>query len=254
MNRTAFHQMFNCSGPIVTPVIHVLDVEQTSKNIDIAVDAGVPGVFLINHDFSVELFLPIVRAVRKRYPDLWLGLNFLAVTGEHAFPVLGDLLVDGCRIDAYWADDACIDENALVQDQTQASRIQQIREESAWDGLYLGGTCFKKQREVSPENYGMAASLATHFMDAVCTSGYATGIEAKTDKIEVFRENIGEHVLALASGITPENASSYSDVDCFMVATGINIEGDFYNIDKQRLLQLLAVTNDLAVARDRGHV
>jgi len=91
MNRADFHERFERTGPVVTPVIHVLDVEQTSRNIDIALDAGVAGVFLINHDFAVEPFLPIVRTIRQRYPEIWLGLNFLAVTGEHAFPILGEL-------------------------------------------------------------------------------------------------------------------------------------------------------------------
>ncbi len=252
MNRTEFHQMFNAAGPVVTPVVHVVDVAQASKNIDVALDADVAGVFLINHDFPVEPFLPIVRTIRARYPDVWMGLNFLAVTGEHAFPVLSKLQDEGCRIDAYWADDACIDEHAAVQDQTQASRIKHVRESSGWDGFYLGGTCFKKQREVSPEHYGVSAGLATHFMDAVCTSGGATGIEADAGKIEVFRQHIGEHVLALASGISPDNALTYSDVDCFMVATGINLEGDFYNIDKHRLVQLMAITREIGETRDRG--
>ena len=251
MNRNEFHRMFESSGPVVIPVIHVLTEDQTSRNIDIAVNGGVAGIFLINHDFPVDQFLPIVRAIRVRYPDLWLGLNFLAVTGEHAFPVLAELNSEGCRIDAYWADDACIDEAASMVDQMQANLIAQVRKESGWNGLYFGGTCFKKQREVSPEHYGISAGLATHFMDAVCTSGLATGIEADTDKIRVFREHIGEHVLALASGITPDNASRYSDVDCFMVATGINLEGDFYNIDKNRLSQLLAFTKESFEAQDR---
>lgn len=245
MNRSEFHQLFDCAGPVVIPVIHVLDVAQTARNIDIAIGAGVAGVFLINHDFPVDQFLPIVRSIRARYPDLWIALNFLAVTGEHAFPVLGELYQEGFAIDAYWADDACIDEHATVENQTQANRIQQVREESGWQGYYFGGTCFKKQREVKPEDYGVSAELATHFMDAVCTSGVATGMQADTGKIQVFRESIGEHVLALASGITPENASEYSDVDCFMVATGINKKDDFYNIDQQRLVQLLQVTQQM---------
>ncbi|MEE9334473.1 MAG: BtpA/SgcQ family protein [Granulosicoccaceae bacterium] len=252
MNRAEFHQAFDSPGPVVIPVIHVLDIEQTALNIDIALDAGVVGVFLINHDFAVEEFTPIVRVIRQRYPTLWMGLNFLAVTGEHAFPILGELQSKGFRIDAYWADDACIDESASLQDQTQANKIQQARKASGWNGLYLGGTCFKKQREVSPEDYGVSAELATHFMDGVCTSGFATGVEADTDKIKIFRERIGEHVLALASGITPDNAAVYSDVDCFMVATGINLDGDFYNIDKQRLMQLLAFTSNTANAYNRG--
>jgi len=83
MNRTDFHQRFECTGPVVTPVIHVLDVEQTSHNIEIALDAGVAGIFLINHDFAVEPFLPIVKTIRQRYPEmnpagskgLWMGWN-----------------------------------------------------------------------------------------------------------------------------------------------------------------------------------
>jgi len=137
MNRTEFHQLFNCAGPVVIPVIHILDVAQTVRNIDVAADAGVAGVFLINLDFLVDQFLPIIRTIRQRFPDLWIGLNFLAVTGAHAFPVLGKLQSEGLRFDAYWTDDACIDECAAPTEQSQASRIQQVRAESGWSGMYL---------------------------------------------------------------------------------------------------------------------
>jgi hypothetical protein len=51
--------------------------------------------------------------------------------------------------------------------------------------------------------------------------------------------------LTLASGITPENAHLYmDDVDGFLVATGINLDGDFYNIDRKKLAQLLKLTRD----------
>ena len=59
-------------------------------------------------------------------------------------------------------------------------------------------------------------------------------------KIARFRAAIGDGVLALASGITPENAAGFAaEVDCFLVATGINLAGDFYNIDPARLQSLL---------------
>ena len=37
------------------------------------------------------------------------------MTGARAFPVLGDLEGSGCAVDAYWADDARIDERAGIQ-------------------------------------------------------------------------------------------------------------------------------------------
>ena len=48
-------------------------------------------------------------------------------------------------------------------------------------------------------------------------------------------------MLALASGVTPDNAALYApDVDAFLVATGINITGDFYRIDPLKLRRLLS--------------
>ncbi len=242
MNRTAFHKLFKAPGPVVLPVIHVLDTERTSRNLREVIGAGTAGCFLINHDFGPDRFLPIIREVRDRFPSLWIGVNFLAVTGREAFPTLGRLAAEGCPIDAYWADDARIDEHGQ---NTEAQEIACIYDDSGWRGLYFGGTCFKKQREVDPAHYDDAAREACAFMDVVTTSGVATGQEADLGKIETFRRAIGDRPLALASGVTPENAAAYADVDCFMVATGINEPGNFYDIDPDRLAALMAVTRDI---------
>jgi len=245
MNRHEFHKLFKSPGPVVLAVIHVLDNSQAERNVQIAVAEGAAGVFLINHDFPYPQFLPIIAHVRARFPSVFLGVNFLAVTGLEAFGVLGGLQREGVQVDAYWADDACIDELASHQGQVQALAIAAAREASGWNGLYLGGTCFKKQREVQAAHYASAARLATGFMDAVCTSGVATGHAADSGKIATFRQAIGDSPLALASGITPDNAAQYAaDVDCFMVATGVNLPGDFYNLDPLRLRALLNLTRN----------
>nr|WP_280531184.1 BtpA/SgcQ family protein [Shinella yambaruensis] len=107
----------------------------------------------------------------------------------------------------------------------------------------MGGTCFKKQREVAPEHYEVSARIAVSWMDVVTTSGIATGHAPELDKIETFRRGVGDAALALASGITPENAPAFAPlVDCFIVGTGISYEGDFHNLDPARLARLLAYT------------
>lgn len=243
MDRSTFHRMFKTPGPVVTPVIHVQDLTQTLRNIGHAVRLGAAGVFLINHDFPVDTFLRILRAARAECPNLWLGVNFLAQPGRVAFPVLGRLASEGCQIDAYWADDACMDERQPVQ--TEAEAIAAIRAASGWQGLYLGGVCFKKQRPVDPALNEYSARLARPFMDVVTTSGVATGQATDLTKITDFRRGLGAAPLAIASGVTPDNAHLYAaDVDCFLVATGINHPGDFYNIDPARLAALLALTRD----------
>lgn len=242
MNRTEFHKIFNSPGPVVLPVIHVLDSARTIENVQILLDAGASGCFLINHDFEPERFLPIIRDTRNAFPSLWMAVNFLAVTGKDAFPILGDLQSTGCTVDAYWADDACIDEDGL---NLEAKEIENVRKDSGWNGLYFGGTAFKKQRSITPDRYSDAATQACPFMDVVTTSGIATGEEADLDKIKIFRDAIGDKPLALASGVSPENAHVYGNVDCFMVATGINKAGNFYDIDPDRLAQLMAVTKNI---------
>ena len=240
MNRNEFHLKFGTKKPVVLPVIHVLDHEQTYRNIIIAIDGGCPGVFLINHDFEKEKLLPIIKSIRNEFPDYWIGINFLAVTGEFAFPILGELQSEGIHINGYWADDACIDERRTENDQIDAKRIDAIRKKSGWQGLYIGGTAFKKQREVDPSKYAYSGRLASNHMDIVVTSGIATGHAADIDKIKIFRESCGETALGVASGITSVNAEEYIDiVDLFMVATGINFDNDFYNIDSSKLKNLM---------------
>ena len=243
MNRFEFRKRFKTVGPAVLAVIHALDRGQVVRNAQIAAREGAHGVFLINHDLALEGLLPLIREVRDRFPSLWLGVNFLGVTGARAFPVLGDLEGSGCVVDAYWADDARIDEHADVQ--REAGAIDEARRSSGWSGLYLGGAAFKKQRTVQPEDFEAAARVAARHMDAVTTSGAATGRSAKVSKIEAFRAGCADQALAVASGVTPDNAASYAGlVDAVLVATGINRTGNFYDIEPMRLRRLLAVCRE----------
>ncbi len=251
LDRWAFRKQFRSVGPAVTPVIHALDEAQAIRNAAVAIELGAAGVFLINHDFESERLLPIVRAVRQRWPALFMGVNFLAETGLDAFPVLGRLQAEGCMVDAYWADDARIDERAGQQ--IEAHQISDARAASGWTGLYTGGVAFKKQRPVAPGDYAASARIGAEWMDAVCTSGAATGIEADDAKIGTFRAALGDSPLALASGVTPENVGRYArDVDLILVATGVSPAGDFYNIDPARLARLLDQTRRIGAHSEAG--
>lgn len=245
MTRIEFHKLFKSPGPVVVPVIHVRDSAQTLANAALAIAEGAAGVFLINHDFDHPGLLPIIEALRARHPALWLGVSFFRIGGAIAFPILAGLQRRGILVDGYWGDDARIDEQADEHGQTQAEDVTRIRRTSGWEGLYFGGTAFKGQRPVAPGHYQRAAHLATAHMDVVCTSGAGTGKQPDPAKIAAFRRGAGDAPLAVASGITPENAAAFAaDVDCFMVATGINKKGDFYTIDPRRLARLLAVARN----------
>ena len=234
MKRRVFRKMFAATGPAVLPVIHALDETQVARNIIVAVGAGAPGVFLINHDFPPEQLVPILCEMRTRFPQLWLGVNFIGVPGSTAFPILGDLADRGYPMNAYWADDTRLDER--IGQQRDAEAISLARRQSGWQGLYFGGTAFKKQRIIQPESYAKAASLACQHVDVVTTSGPATGAAAALSKIQTFRAACGDHPIALASGVSVDNVRTFAPlVDAILIATGINVEGDFYNIDAAKL-------------------
>ena len=241
MENFRLKRIFKCSGTVILPVIHVLDFEQTHRNVEIAVHEGASGVFLINHDFGIDEFLPIIRKIRRNFPNLWFGVNFLGVGISAALPILEKLQCeDGCEVDAYWADDAEINEHLSETEQPAVKLWQDSMIKSEWEGLYFGGVAFKKQRSVDPANFLRAAQIAANSIDVTVTSGSATGVAASLEKIRDFRQGCKEAALAVASGITPENFHKYGDLlDAVLVATGINVPGDFYNIDPSRLRRLL---------------
>jgi predicted TIM-barrel enzyme len=79
-----------------------------------------------------------------------------------------------------------------------------------------------------------AAAQGVH---VVTTSGPATGSPALVSKVQVMRAALGDHALALASGITPENVRIYLPyVDAYLVASGI--ERSFGEFDPARLRAL----------------
>jgi predicted TIM-barrel enzyme len=85
-----------------------------------------------------------------------------------------------------------------------------------------------------------AARRAAPWIDVVTTSGPGTGKAAAPAKVRAMKEALGEHPLALASGVTPENVTDYLPwVDGFLVATGISYT--FEDLDPARVRDLVRI-------------
>jgi predicted TIM-barrel enzyme len=119
-----------------------------------------------------------------------------------------------------WADNAEVDEYA--EEQTLASCFKTATRVNHWNGLYFGGVAFKYQRPVLEENLPKAAQCAVSCMDVIMTSGPGTGMQSDVQKVQLMKEGAGEHPLGLASGVSPENISTFLPyVDVYLVASGI---------------------------------
>ena len=206
---------------VLLPVIHPIGWEPALDAVRIAVNAGVPGVFLINQGLAAEDVLRLVLEVRRLHPALWVGVNLLGYSPVQAL----EAALDACegRIDGLWTDNAGIDERLPPDSQDAGRAFVAARQRLQWTGLYFGGVAFKYQRPVAKDHLPAAAHAAAPYLDLLCTSGPGTGMEAEHDKISTLHRAASPTLpLALASGVTPDNVASYLPfVHAFLVGTGL---------------------------------
>lgn len=213
------------------PVVHVRDQPQALEQVALARDAGADGAWLISHSDDHDTLWRIFLAVRREHPDFWLGLNFLDLSPPQAMALVGKAheeamlehhrssrVVDEAVVNGLWTDWSDVDD---ARAGPVATTTWHIKRTTGWGGLYFGGVAFKHQAPVA--DVARAARGAAEVMDVVTTSGEATGVAARVEKVAAMKEALEDHPLAVASGITPDNVGDYlPHVDYFLVATGIS--------------------------------
>jgi predicted TIM-barrel enzyme len=214
---------------VFLPVLHLpFGPSGLFESVAVAQDAGCDGVFLINQGMGTAELLAELPRVKERHSGLWVGVNLL---GYDPAEILR--LPEASLLDGLWADDAGVDAMDAGAAAEAQRRWQAARQETGWRGLYFGGTAFKTQAPVPPARLAEVGRRAAAFVDVVTTSGPATGRAAPLEKVLRLREALGEHPMALASGVTPENVREMlPHVDAFLVATGI--EQQFGRLDPAR--------------------
>jgi len=209
---------------VFLPVIHVVNEEQALRNVAVAVQTQADGIFLINHNIHAYELLSVFRAIKNKFPELWIGINFLDLFNDDA---AREVISVGAN--ALWTDNAGVHEGMTIAPVTRSELFSQ------WEGLYFGGVAFKYQQKV--KDIALVAKLSLDAVDVVTTSGARTGTAPLVDKISIMREAIGNFPMAIASGITIENVRSFlSFCDCFLVATGISFNHTELDPEKTQLL------------------
>jgi hypothetical protein len=209
-------------------VAHITNRSLDLLNVEKAIRAGVDGVFFINHGVSPERTLDVAAAAYKCFPDLWIGVNMLGTRPENIFARLPSY------VKGLWTDDAGTPLKNGDSDEL-AKLVIRAKHESGWSGEYFGGVAFKYQKQ--PADVRVAASLAAPFMDVVTTSGPGTGHAPDPEKIRAMREGVGQKGLAVASGVTPDNISLFSQATHILAATGVSTSFD--ELDEQKMIRLV---------------
>lgn len=204
----------------IIPVIHIMNEEQMFINIDICIECGIKKVFLINHAVSVQYLLNCSKKAKDKYPNLWIGINMLGISVEEKIGY------DLKGINGLWCDETLTKEQYILLEEPSLT--------------VFGGLAFKYQPQPSDLEY--ACKVAEISTDVATTSGVGTGKPANINKIKDIRKYLGEHPMAIASGVSVDNISDYNGiVDYLLVATSITSLGEM--IIKEKLLELTSKLN-----------
>jgi hypothetical protein len=225
---------------IILPVIHYADDNQTMRNAERAFEAGCEGVMLIEMRGRDSLIVPVSGSIKRVWPDRLVGLNFLNSLAPRELPCA---TVD--HLDMTWTDGQLT--HSADEPWMEARQVQRIVATRPGH-LFFCAVAFKYQpEELDPAS---AARKAAEFGFIPTTSGPATGHAADPAVVAAMRSAIGPDApLAIASGITPDNAAAYlPSVSHVLVSTGVS--ASFHEFDPGRLRALTTAAQATSVRCD----
>lgn len=198
----------------IIPVIHMINVNQVLTNVKTCLACGINKVFIINHQSPFNDLLTCADVVKEKYPDLWVGINMLDVNVK-------DVIMFDFKFDGLWCD--------------QSIKLEDYKNRK-YKGLLFTGLAFKYQPQ--PKDIGIACQESILTSDVSTTSGPGTGKVADINKILELRKYLGDHPMAIASGVNNDNIKSYKGVvNYLLVASSITSRSEI--IDKDKLTELV---------------
>lgn len=218
--------------PRIIPVIHYSNEEQAMRNAQRAFEAGCDGVFLIHMNAHDHLLGPVARRIKETWSDRLVGTNLLGMTAGEA---LAMNLANG--LDMTWTDDQLT--HSALEPWGEAAEVRATATLHP-EHLVFVGVAFKHQRH-EPHPKGAAVRALEHGFIPT-TSGAATGVAADDVRIAELAVALPRPArLAIASGVTPENASLFAPhLGYVLVATGVS--SSFHEFDPALLRALMVAT------------
>jgi hypothetical protein len=198
-----FFPVIHCIAPGKGGLAHAL------VNTKIAFHNGADGIFLIGHRLRYGEVLTIYEEVRRHFPFLWIGVNFLDISASDDWQELFRVAMGVNRLDGLW-----VDRLPRTESTSEICRRMEL----------FGGVAFKYiDPNPSAENLKRACEEASRLVQCVTTSGDATGSAPAVKKMADIRSYISPFAgLALASGVSTSNVQSFLPyVDTFLVASSI---------------------------------
>lgn len=217
-------------NPKILPVIHYIDSNTALAEADKAFACGADGVFLISHHGNDMDLLEVGSSIRMKHPNLPIGINFLSSDVAEAANLVSDF-----GFPMFWTDSAGVNSEGVnsVARLIESCRLDNIEQGNPFD--VFASVAFKYQPTEPDPVLAAINALGAGFIPT--TSGDRTGAAPDISKIRAMSEATSG-LLAIASGMTPENIAGYAPyVSHILVATGIAT--DEYRMSESRLMELI---------------
>lgn len=201
MERKGFLEIFKNKKPVFA-MLHLKGetaeekFERAKKEIHDYIEGGVDAVIVENYYGQYEDMETVLAYLQKENFGIVYGVNCLNVDpmGFYLAKKYGASFV---QLDSVAGHLHVRDDSAF------AAFINLVREH--YDGYILGGVRFKYQPYLSGRSLEEDLKIGMTRCDAVVVTQDATGQETSMDKINEFREIMGDFPLVVGAGMTPEN-------------------------------------------------
>jgi predicted TIM-barrel enzyme len=222
----AVNKSIHRRSPKIYPVIHYIDRDTAFTEAQKAISACVDGIFLISHRGDDMDLLSVACAIKIKHPKLPVGVNFLSRDALEA-----TIMARKFGLPMVWSDDAGVDSKGLT-DMGISMQAQKVAGADGFD--VFASVAFKyRPHESNPE---LAAKNALEGGFIPTTSGSGTGSAPELAKIVSMSHATGG-LLAVASGMTPENVAEYAPyLSHILVATGVAMDEHRMDVEKLKLL------------------
>lgn len=214
-------------------------LEQAYADIENSLGGGAQGadaVILINEWSSLVELETTLEGVRRRFPDIPLGVNYLGDTQEPFGFKDSFRLASAYNLQIVWTDFSGVD---LIHEREPVSlhEIQNLRPESVF---YASGIHMKYSTLRQPDKTIEESALqAMGWVDGVIVTGPKTGIPCDPDVALRARKVLYDYPLGVASGVDSENVHQIRDIiDFYLVASSLQDESKRISARKVKALRL----------------
>lgn len=197
-------------------------LDEAFADLEASFEGGADAVVLINEWSSLKELESTMSSVRKRYPHVPLGVNYLGDENDgYGFKDSFRLARD-YALQIVWTDFSGVD---LIQEKPGIN-LHDIEAERPNSVFYCSGVHMKYSTLLNPNKpIEQSVLQAMGWVDGVILTGPKTGVAADPEKMHRARSVMGHYPLGVASGVSSQNVQMIRDyVDFYLVASSLQNE------------------------------